>query len=70
MNTNVGSTDRLIRFGIAVVALVAAYVAGFGTAFGVVLLIVAVLMAVTGAVRFCPVYRLFGMSTRRGVARR
>ncbi|QQS00508.1 MAG: DUF2892 domain-containing protein [Austwickia sp.] len=63
MNTNVGSTDRLIRFGIAVIALIAAYLVGFGSTAGIVLLVVAVLMGVTGTVRFCPLYRLVGAST-------
>ena len=31
MTTNVGSTDRMIRYGVAVAALIGAYLAGFGT---------------------------------------
>ena len=54
MSTNVGPVDRMVRYVIAVLALVGAYLAGFGSALGIVLLVVAVLMAVTGTVRFCP----------------
>ena len=36
---------------------------GVGTAWGIVLLVVAVVMVVTAAVGFCPLYRLFGIST-------
>ena len=65
MSTNVGPVDRMVRYVIAVLALVGAYRAGFGSALGIVLLVVAVLMAVTGTVRFCPLYRLLGLSTNR-----
>lgn len=70
MTTNVGGTDRMVRYGVAVVALIGAYLAGFGTGLGIALLVVAVLMAVTGTVRFCPLYRLIGMNTCRAPQRR
>lgn len=60
---NVGSTDRTIRFAVAAAALVLALVVGVGSVGGIVLLVVAVIMAVTGAVGFCPLYRLVGVNT-------
>lgn len=64
MTTNIGPTDRLIRLGAAAVALLVAFFAvGTSSTLGVVLIIVAVVLTVTAAVRFCPLYRLFGMST-------
>lgn len=60
---NVGSTDRTIRFAAAAAALVLALVVGVGSVGGIVLLVVAVIMAVTGAVGFCPLYRLVGVNT-------
>jgi hypothetical protein len=63
MTTNVSTTDRAVRLGLAVLAVVAAYLAGFGSVLGIVLLVVAAVLAVTAVVRFCPLYRLFGMST-------
>ena len=63
MTTNVSTTDRAVRLGLAVLGVVAAYLAGFGSVLGIVLLVVAAVLAVTAVVRFCPLYRLFGMST-------
>jgi hypothetical protein len=62
---NVGSTDRIVRFAVAAVAVVLALVVGAGSVGGVVLLAVAAIMAVTGAVGFCPLYRLVGVNTCR-----
>ena len=63
MNANVGSADKIVRLVIAVVAAVLAFVVGAGSVGGIVLLVVAVVMLGTAAVGFCPLYRLFGMST-------
>ncbi|WP_263729503.1 YgaP-like transmembrane domain [Cellulomonas sp. SG140] len=60
-----GSSDRVVRLVAAVVLVVAALLAGAGTTLGVVLLVVAAVLAVTSAVGFCPLYRLFGLSTVR-----
>jgi hypothetical protein len=60
---NVGSTDRTVRFAVAAVALVLALLVGAGSVGGIVLLAVAAIMAVTGAVGFCPLYRLVGVNT-------
>jgi type IV secretory pathway TrbD component len=64
MKLNVGSTDRMIRIAIAIVAAILAVVVG-GT-FGVVLWIVAAIMLVTGIVRVCPLYMPFKFSTNKG----
>lgn len=63
MNANVGSADKIVRLVIAVAAAVLAFVVGAGSVGGIILLIVAVVMLGTAAVGFCPLYRLFGMST-------
>ena len=63
MNANVGSADKIVRLVIAVVAAVLAFVIGAGSDGGLILLVVAVVMLGTAAVGFCPLYRLFGMST-------
>ena len=63
MKLNVGSTDRMIRIAIAIVAAILAIVVG-GT-FGVVLWIVAAIMLVTGVVRVCPLYLPFKISTNK-----
>ncbi len=62
---NEGVVDRGIRAVIAVAALVGALLIGIASVFGIILVVVAVIMAVTAAVGFCPLYRLFGVSTCR-----
>ncbi|MEI2703509.1 MAG: DUF2892 domain-containing protein [Baekduia sp.] len=63
MTKNVGTTDRNIRFAVAVVALVLSIIVGIGSALGIVLLVVAVIAAVTGAVGVCGLYKLLGINT-------
>lgn len=63
MKTNESSIDRGIRVVVAVVAAIAAYLVGFGSIVGIILLVVAAVMLVTAAVGFCPLYRVFGIST-------
>ena len=63
MNANVGTTDKTIRLVLALVAAVFAFVAGISTALGIVLLVVGVVLAATAFTGFCPIYRVFGIST-------
>jgi hypothetical protein len=63
MRTNESTLDRGIRVAVAVVAAVLAFVVGAGSVGGIVLFVVAAIMLVTAAVGFCPLYRLFGIST-------
>ena len=64
MNKNVSNTDRIIRLVIAVVAAVLAFtVTSPGTVWGIILIIVAIAMVVTAAIGWCPIYRVFGLST-------
>jgi hypothetical protein len=70
MTTNESTADRLIRLVIAVVAVAGAVVTGIGTVLGIALLVVAAIMVVTAAVGFCPLYRIFGISTCKVSAQR
>lgn len=63
MLTNVGSTDRIVRVVLALVAAVAAFLVGAESALGLVLLAVAAILVVTAAVGFCPLYRLLGANS-------
>jgi tetrahydromethanopterin S-methyltransferase subunit C len=63
MNANVGTTDRTIRLVLALAAAVFAFVAGISSAVGIVLLVVGVVLAATAFTGFCPIYRVFGIST-------
>lgn len=63
MQRNEGIADRAVRVVIAVAAAIAAMLVGAGSVVGIVLLAVAAIMLVTAAVGFCPLYRIFGVST-------
>ena len=69
MTANVGSADRLIRIIVGLILVVLPFVTSFGlwanpiAAFGAP--IVGAVLIVTALVRFCPLYRLFGMRTCR-----
>jgi hypothetical protein len=63
MPRNMGTTDRVVRTLVAVVAVVAALVVGPASALGIVLWVVAGLMLVTAALAYCPVYSLLRIDT-------
>lgn len=63
MSRNEGTADRVIRLVVAVVAVLAAFAVGAGSVLGIVLLVVGAVMLVTAATGFCPLYRVFGLST-------
>jgi hypothetical protein len=63
MTTNESSIDRIIRLVIGVAALVGAFAVGVGSVGGIILAVVGAVMLVTAAVGFCPLYRVFGIST-------
>lgn len=65
MIINESTPDRFIRVVVGAVALVAAVMLGVGTAGGILLLALGGILVVTGAVGFCPLYRLLGVSTVR-----
>lgn len=65
VKTNEGTVDRSIRALLGVVAVVGALLIGLGSLPGILLLVVAGIMLVTAAVGFCPLYRVFGISTCR-----
>jgi hypothetical protein len=68
---NVGSTDRMLRFALGAVLLAAPFLpplAGFFEGLGLwkfAIVAVGAILVATAALRFCPAYRLIGISTRR-----
>ena len=62
---NENGIDRAIRVVAGIAAGAAGAAVGVGTVGGVVLVVVAVVLLATAAVGFCPLYRLFGVSTCR-----
>lgn len=65
MTSNISKLDRIIRIFIAIVAAVVAVSVGAGTTTGIVLFVLAAIMLATSAVSFCPLYRIFGLSTKK-----
>lgn len=65
MSSNMSGADRIIRLVIAVAAVIGAFAVGASSVLGIILFVVAAIMLVTAAVGFCPLYRLFGLSTKR-----
>ncbi len=66
MTVNESSTDRIARGVVGALALIGAVVAGVsggGTVLTVVLGALGVILVGTAAVGFCPLYRVFGVST-------
>lgn len=64
MKKNMGKTDRALRVLVAAGAVAGSGVLGFSTAGGIVLLVVAAVMVVTAASGYCPLYSVFGLTTR------
>lgn len=63
---NESNADRAARAALGVVLLIVAFLlldAGSGALWGIVAAVVGAVLMVTGAVGFCPAYRLVGMST-------
>lgn len=65
MSTNVSGLDRVIRVVIAIAAVAIAFAVGASSVLGIILFVVAAIMLVTAATGFCPLYRLFGLSTKK-----
>ncbi|MEE4121449.1 MAG: DUF2892 domain-containing protein [Paracoccaceae bacterium] len=63
MTANVGNIDRIARAVLGVVLLLAAFTAGWGTAGTVIAAVAGLVLLGTAGMRFCPAYRLLGMST-------
>ncbi|MFA6570524.1 MAG: DUF2892 domain-containing protein [Bacteroidota bacterium] len=57
MNKNIGTTDRIIRIALCVI------IAGLGIYYHSWWGLLAVLPLGTASISFCPVYRIFGIST-------
>ncbi len=63
MKKTVGTTDRIVRGVLAIIALIVAGVVGFSSGWGIVLTIVAAILIVTGATAYCPIYSATGIDT-------
>jgi len=64
---NVGEIDKTIRYilGIALVALSFLVLGGISTTVGIVAAAVGAVLFVTGLFNFCPLFKIFGISSFR-----
>lgn len=68
LSRNVGSADKIIR--LIAGALLAAYGllgAGLASTLGIVALVAGVVLIATGLINFCPVFKIFGISSFRSI---
>jgi len=67
MTANLGKIDRVLRLVLGIVLLAAPFMSGFGVFEGgaatIISVIVGFVMIGTSAMKFCPMYRIFGMRT-------
>ena len=64
MKKNMSTADRVIRILIAVAIAILWYTDVISGTLAIILLIVAGIFILTSFVSFCPLYRLFGISSR------
>ena len=62
MKKNMGNFDRVLRFMIGLTLL---FINAKGWIFGPTMLVIAIVFLLTGTFGFCPMYALFGISTRK-----
>jgi hypothetical protein len=65
MKKNMGIADRIIRVVLAAVVAVLFFTGQLSTVASVILGVLAVVFLVTSIVGTCPLYLLFGISTKR-----
>jgi len=63
MKRNVGNTDKLVRYVVALAILSLYYFKIVDGTLGLVVIAVAFVFAITGLLGFCPLYLLFGINT-------
>ncbi|OGI07449.1 MAG: hypothetical protein A2Y40_06145 [Candidatus Margulisbacteria bacterium GWF2_35_9] len=63
MKKNLGSLDRMIRILLAALFILLYFTEIVGGWAGIVLSVIAVIFILTSFIGFCPLYKLFGIST-------
>lgn len=65
MKKNVGTIDKAIRILVAVVVVVLYLTHVISGALAIILLALAAIFVVTSILSFCPIWRIFGLSTSK-----
>ena len=62
---NMGTVDRVIRILVAVVVVILYFTNVISGTLGIILLALSAIFVVTSILSFCPLYKLFGLSTTK-----
>jgi hypothetical protein len=65
MKKNMGSTDKIIRILLAVVAVALYFTNVVTGTLGIILLVLAGIFVATSLISFCPLYPIIGISTNK-----
>jgi hypothetical protein len=65
MKKNMGTADRIIRLIIAVIIAILYFANTITGTLGIVLMVLAAVFVLTSLLGFCPLYFLFGISTKK-----
>ncbi|KPL14760.1 hypothetical protein AMJ74_02765 [candidate division WOR_3 bacterium SM1_77] len=68
MKLNMGSLDRILRLLLTLVVVILLITGVLKGALTVILGIVAIIFFVTSVIGFCPLYVIFGLSTKKKVS--
>ncbi len=64
MKTNVGLTDKIIRVLVAVLIASLYFMGKIDGTLSIILLIIATIFIATSFISFCPIYNIFGLSSK------
>lgn len=64
MQINIGTSERIARLILGAVLVVLPWLDGFSVLWTWISVIVGLVLLVTGAIRFCPVWRMLGIGSR------
>ncbi|MEI5984620.1 MULTISPECIES: YgaP family membrane protein [Sphingobacterium] len=65
MKKNMGTADKIIRISIAFIIAVLYYLGIISGTLAIILLLVAGIFILTSLIGVCPIYSIFGISTRK-----
>jgi len=67
MKLNMGSWDRIIRLFVTLLVVILLITGVLNGTLAVILGIIAIIFFITGVTGFCPLYVIFGVSTKKRV---
>jgi hypothetical protein len=70
MKLNIGNRDRVLRILLAALIISATFVVPIMLVFTYIIYGIAAVLLVTGIIGFCPIYKLFSISTHATILRR